>query len=159
MMLVVTNLHTLMLVTAIFKEPSCTYVAELTAEFCARPMDNSTTFGILELWPIHGNHHFSPVPGQKQNLDLGLSLVPGNLQIPGWFVYLLEQVAYCQPAQSRSQWNELVEKYCHEYKTTTKSVFYVAFFNMMLSCEIWSVPHANELPDTSNAARNRLIVT
>ena len=62
-MLVVTNLHTLMLVTAVFKEPSCTYVAELTAEFCARPMDNSTTFGILELWPIHGNHHFSPVPG------------------------------------------------------------------------------------------------
>jgi len=57
-----------MLVTAIFKEPFCTYVGELThleltAEFCARPMDNGTTFSILELWPIHGNHHFSPVPG------------------------------------------------------------------------------------------------
>jgi len=32
------------------------------AEFCASPMNNSTTFRILELGIGHGNQHFSPVP-------------------------------------------------------------------------------------------------
>ena len=29
-----------------------------TAELCASLMDNSTTFGILELGALHGNQHF-----------------------------------------------------------------------------------------------------
>ena len=49
-------------------EQCCTYLVEIlpltpTAEFCASPTDNSTIFGILVLGPIHGNQHFSPVPG------------------------------------------------------------------------------------------------
>ena len=59
-----------------FREHSCTYVVQIqplahTAEFCASPMDNSTTFSILKLGTLHGNQHFSWL-------------------VPGWFVYLLE---------------------------------------------------------------------
>ena len=51
-----------------FKEQSCTYLVKIlplvpAAEFCVCPVDNSTTFSILKLGTLHGNQHFSLVPG------------------------------------------------------------------------------------------------
>ena len=59
-----------------------------TAEFCASPMDNSTTFSILKLGP-----------------SMAITMVHGCLvrsafcwysHIPSCFVYLPEQATYCQ---------------------------------------------------------------
>ena len=74
--------------TVILYEQSCTDLAEIlppapTAQFCASPVDNSTTFSILQLGILHGNQYFSPLPGY-------ISAFCQYLQIPGWFVYLLE---------------------------------------------------------------------
>ena len=65
-----------MLTVIFFHEQPCTYVAEIqplthTAELCASPTDNSTTFSILELGTLSGNQQSSWL-------------------VPGWFVYLLE---------------------------------------------------------------------
>ena len=51
-----------------FKEKSCTYPVKILllvpiADFCAKLMDNSTAFGIIKLGTLHGNQHFSLVPG------------------------------------------------------------------------------------------------
>jgi len=54
--------------TVIFFKQSCTYLVKIlllmpAAEFSASPVDKSTAFGILELGTLHGNQHFSLVPG------------------------------------------------------------------------------------------------
>ena len=56
-----------LLCACVFKEQSCTYLAEIlphmpTANSVQAP-HNSTNFGILMLGLLHGNQHFSPVPG------------------------------------------------------------------------------------------------
>ena len=73
-----------------FHEQSCTYVAEIqplthTAEFCASPTDNSTTFSILELGTLSGNQQSSwLVALLSVSLNLGPSLAINSL--PGWFL-------------------------------------------------------------------------
>ena len=51
-----------------FKEQSCIYLVKIlpltrSAKFSASPADNCNTFGILESGALHGNQHFSLVPG------------------------------------------------------------------------------------------------
>lgn len=63
-----------------------------TAELCASPVDNGTTFNILELGTLHSNQHI-------HWSDLSLSLVLAH----SWLVmfgYFLQYAAYCQLAQS-----------------------------------------------------------
>lgn len=52
--------HTDTNMTAIFQEQSCTYLVENlflkpTAKLCASLADNSSTFGIVGLWALHGS--------------------------------------------------------------------------------------------------------
>ena len=128
-----------------FQEHSCTCLLDIlplapTAAFCASLTDNSTNSGILQLGTPPGDQHFSLLPvTQCQILAFCM-----YWQIPGWFVYLLKQAAYCQLAQCQSQWKELM---IMEKTSQTDSLsFLFVFYNIMLSCRMWLVPlpHANE---------------
>ena len=80
---------------------------------------------------------FTCMPGESYRSDWGFC----------WLVYLLEEAANCQP--NKRPWKELMT-----LKNQVR-VICVFFRNIMLSCDMWSVPHANEWRETSNAARNR----
>ena len=75
--------------TAIFQEQSCTYLVENlflkptgTAKLCASLADNSSTFGIVGLWALHGSPNIFHRPSMAVRtfftgawLDLGHLLV------------------------------------------------------------------------------------
>ena len=122
-----------------------------TAEFCASPTDNSTTFCILELGP----HPWQPTFTTSAWfwLDLRLSLVLAN----SWLV--------CSPSRGGSLLSTRSELEAGnglklQIITTLKIQVQVfcAVFYILLRCKMWSVPQATEQMNGRNRHRQQTTI-